>query len=191
LDDGDFDQRHDTDGDDGDDADRVAQVAGDRILQGLQGASDPTGIGPTKEVSAPADAQTLSELVDKLADRVLVSQRSVTADSTVRIRLQQTVLQGSEITIHREQGELVVSLAVGSRELGEQLQADLGKLQSGLQNRLNEPVRVKVDVRTDSGDSQDRGTDGRDTDGDPGDGRSRNRRDPQEELEQPDDGDAE
>jgi len=142
------------------------------------GATEPEQ--PGQEVPASVDtSERISKLMDQVADRVLVSHRSSSTDPEVRIKLRQTVLQGTEITIHHEQGDLVVSLSVGSRELGEQLLANTGTLQSGLMDRLHEPVRVEVAVRPESGRN-----DGAENEGGQSDGRSRNRRDPREELQE-------
>jgi len=126
---------------------------------------------PSLESGSGSDSGRISELADKLADRILVTDRSASTDSEVRIKLNESVLQGAEITLRRDQGEIVIQMTVANGDLREQLQPHTGNLQYSLEKRLDAPVRIQVNVQTDAGDSS-------------GDGRSRNRRDLRDEWGQ-------
>jgi hypothetical protein len=83
--------------------------------------------------------------------------------------LRESVLQGGEIRLRQEHGQLVVSIQIPSTDLARQLSVQTDALQQTLANRLETSVRVEVQVVG----ARDTGNDAG-----PGDGRSRNRRDP-------------
>ncbi len=147
--------------------------AGDRILQGLFGSplqsTDPL---PLDSTTAPvANHDRIEQLADRLAERILVSDRSHTTDSEVRIQLRESVLPGTEITLRHDQGQLVVSFNVTQADTASLLMPQTDDLQRALTQKLNESVRIEVNVSSQESGGQ----------GSPGDGRSRNRRDPRDE----------
>ena len=148
---------------------------GDRILQGLLGQpaqpTTPFLDQPASPVSSSDRIHQVDELADQLAQRILVSDRTHTTDSEVRIQLRDTVLQGTEIIIRRDQGQLVVNFNVTDAYVAQQLSPRTNDLQQALSTKLDTSVRIEVNVS-----SQDTGGQGSS-----GDGRSRNRRDPNEE----------
>ncbi|MCP3877888.1 MAG: hypothetical protein GY701_05765 [Sulfitobacter sp.] len=141
---------------------------GDCILQGMQ---SPRGADTPLE-SAPSTAtDRISEIADKIANRIMVTDKSVSTDSEVRIQLNDSTLRGSEISIRRDQGQVVIGFTVPDSQVSSTLTPHTDDLQRSLEQRINEPVRVEVNVQSGGSDSQ-------------GDGRSRNRRDAWEEWKQ-------
>lgn len=147
--------------------------AGDRILQGLFGSPlQSTDPFPLDSTATPAvNHDRIEQLADRLAERILVSDRTHTTDSEVRIQLRESVLPGTEITLRHDQGQLVVTFNVAQADTAGMLAPQTDDLQRALANKLNESVRIEVNVA-----SQDSGGQGSS-----GDGRSRNRRDPRDE----------
>ena len=115
----------------------------------------------------------IGELAERLAQSILVSDRSQIGQSEVRIRLQESVLSGTEIRFRHDQGQLVISFEVLEPEVARQLATQAEDLQHSLADKLDTSVRLEINDA-----SREAGTDGR-----PGDGRSRNRRNPQEFYE--------
>lgn len=150
---------------------------GDRILQGLSRHSAAVENTPTPATSATRTSERIEQierLGERLAQRILVSDRSQVGDSEVRIQLRESVLQGGEIRLRQEHGQLVVSIQVPSTDLARQLSGQTDTLQQTLANRLETPVRVEMQVVGARDTGNDAGT---------GDGRSRNRRDPWDTYE--------
>ncbi len=144
------------------------QQGGERILQGMLAPGAPEA--PVEGTPSSA-TDHISEIADKIANRVLVSDKSASTDSEVRIQLNDSTLRGSEISIRHDQGQVVVGFTVPDSQVSGQLTPHTDDLQRSLEQRLNEPVRVEVNVHSGGSDSQ-------------GDGRSRNRRDAWEEWKQ-------
>ncbi|MCB1804799.1 MAG: hypothetical protein KDJ99_06510 [Candidatus Competibacteraceae bacterium] len=137
-------------------------AAGDQILQGMLSQTVVSDQAVSKQSAATGDH--IAELANRLAERVLVSDRSVSTDSTVHIQLRDSVLAGSEITLNRDQGQLVVSFNVSDAAVGQQLHSHTDDLQRQLSDKIKEPVSIQVNVGSNTADSG-------------GDGRSRNQRD--------------
>jgi len=147
------------------------QPSGDRILQGFFGQPPAPLATPSPPSSSSNQIDRIEQLAERLAERVLVSDRTYATDSEVRIQLRESVLQGAEITIRRDQGQLVVSFNGVNAHLAQQLLPQTDDLQRALATRLDTTVRIEVNVS--SGETGGQGS--------PGDGRSRNRRDPRDE----------
>jgi type III secretion system needle length determinant len=142
--------------------DAVIRTGGDPLLQRMLDPQipHPQNIHP----SSDAISYHLTDLTHRLAERVLVSDRSENTDTAVRIQLRDSVLAGAEISIHRDQGQLMVSFHVTDPAVARQLQTHVGDLQRQLSDKVQQPVNIQVNI---SGNASDSG----------GDGRSRNRRD--------------
>ncbi len=154
-------------------------TVGDRILQGL--VQHPTSALAVP--APPAGDQRLSQietLAGRLAERILVSDRSTPGQSEVRIQLRDTVFEGAEIHLRQEQGGIRITLHAPNAEVARQLSSQGEQLQNALAQRLDTQVRVEVQVRPEAGPvgMRDPGAEGNS-----GDGRSRNRRDPWEQAE--------
>ena len=138
---------------------------GDSILRGLQGKSEPE----LAAVGSPAVSESnLSEIVEKVAARILVADRSTGAPE-VRITLNQSFLNGAEVRVRQDGGQIVVELTSPNPESQSFLRERGNDLQQALQDRLGGEVRVEIR-------SQDAGRD-------PQDGRSRQHRSAQDEWE--------
>ncbi|MBK5941094.1 hypothetical protein [Halochromatium roseum] len=149
---------------------------GDRILQGLgqQRATVENPSAPETSTTQTSDqVEQIERLGERLAQRILVTDRGEVGDSEVRIQLRESVLQGGEIRLRQEHGQLLVSIQLPSTDLARQLSGQVDSLQQALANRLETPVRVEVQVIDALNAGHDAGHDSN-----PGDGRSRNRRDP-------------
>lgn len=149
--------------------------SGDQILQGLLGL--PT-VPTAPSETAPSDSggdrlDRIEQLADRLAQRILVTDRAHITDSEVRIQLRESVLQGAEITIRRDEGQLVVNFNVVAAHIAQRLSPQTDDLQRALAARLETSVRIEISVSSPDAGSQSGS----------GDGRSRNRRDPREEWE--------
>ncbi len=145
---------------------------GDRVLHGLQGL---TSAGPDQASQTEPARPSVSEIMERLADRILVA-RPEAGQPEVRIRLNMESLSGTEVSIARAADGLSVRFAAVSAEAARLLEAGLPQLQRvldrhELDHHRGEPVRIKVE--------QGQATDGS---GAHGDGRSRNRRDLRDEL---------
>ena len=139
------------------------RTTGDQILQGLmaRGTADQQALADPPS----AAANHIDALADRLAQRILVSDRSLNTDSAVRIQLRDSVLGGAEITIERAQGQLNVAFNVADSAVGQYLHANVDDLQRQLGDKIKEPVSVQVNIG------------GGNTSGGGSDGRSRNQRD--------------
>lgn len=115
----------------------------------------------------------MDQIAERLAQRILVSDSTHTTHSEVRIQLRESVLQGAEIALCHDQGQLVVTFNVADSDMAHWLAPRTDHLQQTLANRLNEPVRIEVNVSSQNTGDQDT----------PGDGRSRNRRDLRDEWD--------
>lgn len=150
-------------------SDAILPAFGDHILQSLHRQPPAT----PQESAAPAAnliAERIDQLADRLAQRILVSARTQTRDSEVRIQLRETILHGAEITLRRDGGQLEIRFNVADASAFHQILPYADDLQRALTTRLDIPLRV--DVQVSSPDSAGHGQ--------PGDGRSRHRHDPRE-----------
>lgn len=158
------DQRDTPQGNDHQDAtvDAAIRAEGDQILQGMLNQR----IANDQTVSKSPDTldNHIADLANRVAERILVSDRAVSTDSAVHIQLRDTVLAGSEISIHRDQGQLVVLFNVPDSAIGQQIRTHVGDLQRQLSDKIQQPVNIQVNVGSNATDSG-------------GDGRSRNQRD--------------
>lgn len=153
----------------------TAVLSGDRILQSLSHANT---VVEQPLTTAKSTAQTsdrieqIERLGERLAQRILVSDRNQIGNTEVRIQLHDSVLQGSEIRLRHEHGQLVVSIQIPNLDLARSISSQTDGLQQTLAQRLETSVRVEVQVVSTQAAGRDAGNDAS-----PGDGRSRNRHD--------------
>jgi type III secretion system needle length determinant len=169
-------------GDGGDDSEKegegkgtpedVAQSSpGDAILLGMSR----TAPAAVQDPAAMAGA-SLDNIVQQIADRILVSDPATSGGAReVRILLKESALPGTEIRILQEAGKLQVQFRTDNARVQELLLQNQSSLQTLLNERL-EKHEVVVDVAMDSR--------GQDTN----DGRSRQQRNLQEEIERQESG---
>ena len=121
----------------------------------LAASTTPVSVPETQATDAPATAHAPStqavEIAREVADRVLVSAPKPGAPEEVRISLNASVLDGSDIRIFREAGELRV-VFVAQTESAERFLADnRAVFQQKLGERLQDE-RVHVEVSTNDRD---------------------------------------
>lgn len=138
---------------------------GDSILRSLQGRSN-TESAPATPSAAPDT--TIGEIAEKVASRILVADRS-TGTPEVRITLNESFLNGAEVRVRQDGGQLVVELNSPNPESQAFLRERGNDLQQALQERLGGEVRVEIRSQ--------------DTARDQPDGRSRQQRSVQDEWE--------
>lgn len=150
----------------------MAALQGERVLQGLQGLPEQVEAQSTPTEAAPSK---LSEIVEKLTDRILVSAPEA-GQAEVRIKLNMDTLQGTEILLARDANGLNVRFDAPSSDIARLLDSAMPGLkevleQSWSEKHKGEGVRIEVGTAKAGGDANDTG-----------DGRSRNRRDLRDEL---------
>ena len=105
------------------------------------------------EVSQPIISQ---ELVDKVADRILVSVGHDGQDREVRILVKDSVLQNTEVSLKYEQGDLVVNFITQSATDNALLNNSSQAIKTTLEKALDGGVRVNVSAETDdAGNTRD------------------------------------
>ena len=96
------------------------------------------------------------ELVDNVAERILVSVGNDGQDREVRILVKDSVLQNTEVSLKYEQGDLVVNFITQSASDNVLLNNNSQALQTSLEKALDGGVRVNVSAETgDAGDARD------------------------------------
>ncbi|MEM9618023.1 MAG: hypothetical protein AAF936_08695 [Pseudomonadota bacterium] len=125
-------------------------------------------------VAAPAPRDSVSDLAEKLASRILAS-RPESGGAEVRIELSMNKLQGAVITMRQDVNGLSIVFDAPSPEVAGRLAETRGDLVQRLQNATGENVSVDIKEHDAGRDQQ------------PGDGRSRNQYEAETEEEGGDD----
>lgn len=104
-------------------------------------------------VQAPVSRAT--ELAEQVADRILVSMPDSSAPGEVRISLKQSILDGSDVRIFREGGELKVVFVAETESAQRLLDSIRGQFQQTLGERLQEQgVHVDIEAPARGGTSE-------------------------------------
>lgn len=167
-------------------ADKVSERTGERRLEarrdpaagdnpmapgtailGMLGATPGESVTPA-EGARPAWAPDLNQIVQAVAERILVSDAARDGSRAVRLVLREDTLPGTEIQIGRHDGQLVITLETDSAVSHEVLADRLDDFRERLTARFGADVRVELTSR--SGEQ-------------PGDDRSRQRRELRDEQE--------
>lgn len=158
----------------------AATSAGDAILAGLFGAGQvrtetPALVGvsaPVESTPPPKSEPTsqIAQIASAIADRILVSDASLTDQRMISIQLKDDILPRTEIRVSFEGGQLKVEMQTGSADSFYFLNNQRDGLVRHLQSTLPDQA-VNVTVAMEGGS----------TDAD-SDGRSRNQRDLASEL---------
>ena len=117
----------------------------------LTGLATPAGAPEPRNVAAPETVQPPASsavaIAEQVADRILVAAPEPGTSGEVRISLGESVLDGSDVRIFREGGELRI-VFLPSTEAAGQLLTDNGRVfQQALGERLqDERVRVEVEL---------------------------------------------
>lgn len=135
---------------------------GDAVLPGPFDLLRPGSMGGTRaEGLAAGRGGDLQQIVQAVADRVMVSEGGDGAQE-VRIHLKDSVLPGVEVRVRQEQGRMVVEFVSQNADSTRFLDAQRGALGAMLEGRLKTDVEVRVTT-----------SDGTETSGESGNGRSR------------------
>ena len=128
----------------------------------MTGVAASAGTAELGRASAPEGVQTpashASELAEQVADRILVSMPDSSAPGEVRISLKQSILDGSDVRIFHEGGELKV-VFVAETESAQRLLVNIKEqFQQTLGERLQDQrVRVEVEAPARGGASREDG----------------------------------
>jgi type III secretion system needle length determinant len=144
---------------------------GHSILQSLDSQSTAAA-----QVSGPATAERIehvSNLMNEMADRVLVTDPLHGQNAEVRIKIAENIMPGTEVRVWREDGgQLRVEFDTTNAYWARVLNDSTTQLSQRLSERLNLAEGAQVTVQHESGQPQD--------------GRSRNRHTPWELAQQQD-----
>ncbi|MCZ0943168.1 MAG: hypothetical protein OXJ53_08940, partial [Gammaproteobacteria bacterium] len=121
---------------------------------------------PNKPANVDAAGQApraeISEAARQIADRILVSSPSGASDGEVRIQLKQTVLEGSDVRLFREQGELKIVIVAQNEFVQRFLSDNQAHMLRELGGRLtDERIQLEVEQAERSGESEQQGNEGR------------------------------
>lgn len=148
------------------------------------GPVDPAALAPTNVPAAPppsaapvgapspsaASEATTQARCGELVERILVAQPAADGTQEVRLKLDRQWLPDTEVRLVRSDAGLAVEFASDDVNAQRFLLPNLSALRERLAERLDGAVTVRMSEQAPSG-------------GDPGDGRSRNRRNLFEEME--------
>lgn len=141
------------------------QLPGDRILLGLYHSAP----GPLDAAPLAVDpGESITALMSRLAERILVADRSQATDQEVRIQLRDSVLQGTEIIVRRDRGQIMVNFIAPTAELSQRLQLHISDLRHIFGRQQAQAIQVEIHVAKPAPNTDSHS-----------DGRSRNRWDPQ------------
>ena len=132
-------------------SDTGADVAPDPDHAGIDmtGVAGSAGITDIPQTNAPeavqAPASRAAELAEQVADRILVSMPDSGTPGEVRISLKQSILDGSDVRIFHEGGELKVVFVAETESAHRFLAGNRAQLQQTLGERLQDQ-RVQVAV---------------------------------------------
>ena len=105
--------------------------------------------------TVPAPVSRPAELAEQVADRILVSVPKPGSGGEVRISLKESVLDGSDVRVFRESGELKIVFHPRTEAAGQFLADNGTVLQQALGERLqDERVRVEVEPPDPGGTGQ-------------------------------------
>ena len=145
----------------------------------MTGLATPAGVADTAGAAGPepvaAPSSRAAELAGQVADRVLVSVPESGAGGEVRISLKESILDGSDVRIFREAGELRIVFMPQTASAGQFLAENQSTFQQALSERLRDE---RVHVAIESGD-------GSDASSQDNEGRSRQRYVPQDDPSTP------
>ena len=130
----------------------------------MTGLATPASVPEPQGVASPetvqASAPRAAELAEQVADRILVSAPEPGSAGEVRISLKESVLDGSDVRIFREGGELRIVFLPKTEAAGQLLAENSAVFQQTLGERLQDE-RVHVEVEP----PERRGADQQDSEG--------------------------
>ncbi len=145
---------------------QVSQHPGEAILEALQKTKE---FHDTAQEITTQKASGLNEIVHQIANRVLVSEKSIHGNQEIRISIKDSILPQTEVRIQKENGLIKINFVTGSPESHNLLFIEKTNLESHLNHTLKQ--QVVVEVSRDTGNQNF------------GEGRSRQRRNLYDEME--------
>ena len=125
----------------------------------MTGVAASAGIAESEQTHTPEGVQApvsrAAELADQVADRILVSMPDSSTPGEVRISLKQSILDGSEVRIFHEGGELKVVFVAETESAQRLLFNNKERLQQTLEERLQDQ-KVQIDVEASGRDGASR-----------------------------------
>jgi hypothetical protein len=121
---------------------------GDAILFGLTGAPPPSASeapAPDGPITATGRAAELSELTDKIAERVLVGQRA-DGETELRVTLNSDVFGQTDVSIARHQDAIELRIDTLSGHMQDLLRDNGAEFTKNLANRLGQQVVVEINA---------------------------------------------
>ena len=123
----------------------------------------PVSVAPSADASAPAIspsiaidpavttrtaviAETVAQIVEAVADQIVVTPALTHGDGNVRIVLKPTVLDGSEISMTAKDGALTVAITPATPESGQLAAAALPRLETALAEHVSAFRQVSVAI---------------------------------------------
>lgn len=156
-------------------SDETCETLGAAMLQSLlTQSSQAPATGLISTVPPAPRLQSLESIVAETVSRVLVSDPLHDGRREVRIEFAREVLPDTSVRLWRAEGRLHVEFTSAPAVADSGLKEALPRLGDAIQLRQAEPVAPVVTLRLHRSD----------TDGQPGDGRSRQRYRPQDEIEE-------
>jgi type III secretion system needle length determinant len=154
---------------------------GNAMLHNMQPKSAVDETAPVEPPSAPNSS--LSDMVQQVADRILVGDSGDTGQPEVRIMLKNEVLDGTEVRISENAGAYEITFVADNKDVENFLANRQEQISTALGEKLDREIKVAVTDRdgtpNQSGDERGR----QQGQGQPDDGRSRNQRSVQDERE--------
>jgi type III secretion system needle length determinant len=119
----------------------------DAILAGLGAfaSAPPAAETGGAEPVGPARGAELTELADKIAERVLVGKRA-DGEQELRVTLNSELFGNTEVSIARHQGVLEVRIDTMSQDMQRLLRDNAADFAGGLSGRLGIPVSLEVNA---------------------------------------------
>jgi type III secretion system needle length determinant len=151
----------------------------------LQNMMPKDAVEEAKAVDAPQPVpqSSLNDVVQQVADRILVGESSETGQTEVRITLKDNVLNGTEIRISENAGAYEVTFVADNKDVENFLANRQEQLSTALGEKLDREIKVAVTDRDGTPNQQGDERGRQQGQGQPGDGRSRNQRSVEDERE--------
>lgn len=123
-------------------------------------ANSPTQTAATNTVTAvpitmSSNAAEVDAALKTMADQIMVSARDAVRGAEVRITLKNDVLPGTELRVHRHEGQLTVTINTFSAESGNFMAQHEASLQKMLSERFtNERIQVNIELDNNQSESE-------------------------------------
>ena len=103
-----------------------------------------TAAAVAKQIPATRD---INQIAQQVADRILVSSPNAKTNPEVRIQLNDSYLQGSDVRVFREGGELRIVFVAQSADTANYIAQNRDSMQQALSSRLpGEQVAVSIET---------------------------------------------